>query len=381
MPHNFKLDGFNLGEWVTRQRTNQGKRQLSAEQKQKLDDAGFIFDLTQTNWQSNFERLKEFFNENGHSNVKKGYIDQYNFKLANWVHQQRHSKESISVDQKKLLDAIDFDWDPLQTNWETSLGDLLVFKKHYGHVRVPATYKTSEGRRLGKFVSTIRTNKENLSNNKIQKLEALDFIWDLRSEKWEEGFSNLQQFEERERNCWVLRGHEEGDYNLGSWVIVQRSRRDKLTPERIERLDALGFVWDPQTEKWEEGFSDLQQFKKREGNCRVSHGHKEGDHNLGFWVATQRSHRDKLTPERAERLDALGFVWDVLTDEWEKGFSNLQQFREREGNCRVSRRHKEGDFNLGDWASRQRAKKDSTPPERKQRLDDIGFFGNSRDKL
>ena len=104
---------------------------------------------------------------------------------------------------------------------------------------------------------------------------------------------------------------KEDDFNLGPWVSTQRANKDTLTPERIERLNALGFVWDPLTEQWEEGFSKLQQFKERERHCRVPQEHKEGDFTLGSWVGTQRSRKDKLTPERIKRLDALGFVWKV----------------------------------------------------------------------
>ena len=37
--------------------------------------------------------------------------------------------------------------------------------------------------------------------------------------------------------------NKEGDFKLYNWLSNQRSNKDKLTPERIKRLDALGFVW------------------------------------------------------------------------------------------------------------------------------------------
>ena len=53
----------------------------------------------------------------------------------------------------------------------------------------------------------------------------------------------------------------------------------------------------------------LEEFKKREGDCRIPKKHTEGGYKLGSWVSNQRSNKDTLTPERLERLDALGFVW------------------------------------------------------------------------
>jgi len=61
--------------------------------------------------------------------------------------------------------------------------------------------------------------------------------------QWEKCFSELQQFKERVGNCRAPQGHKEDDFRLGSWVTVQRSKKDTLSPERIKKLDALGFVW------------------------------------------------------------------------------------------------------------------------------------------
>ena len=78
----------------------------------------------------------------------------------------------------------------------------------------------------------------------------------------------------------------------------------------MQQLDEIGFVWDPYTADWEEGFATLEVFKKREGHCRVPTAHKEGDYKLGQWVSTQRN-KSTLAPERLQRLNEIGFVWDA----------------------------------------------------------------------
>ena len=57
-------------------------------------------------------------------------------------------------------------------------------------------------------------------------------------------FGLLEVFEEREGHCRVPKLHREGDHKLGSWVSNQRTKKDSLSPDRIKRLDALGFVWE-----------------------------------------------------------------------------------------------------------------------------------------
>ena len=64
------------------------------------------------------------------------------------------------------------------------------------------------------------------------------------------------------------------------------------------------------------------------------------------------------------------------TARWERGFAALSRFREREGHCRTSRYHVEGKFDLGQWVSTQRYRKDDLSVERKKRLDRIGFVWN-----
>jgi hypothetical protein len=130
---------------------------------------------------------------------------------------------------------------------------------------------------------------------------------------------------QREGHSRVPQGHKEGGYNLGAWVDSQRTKKDALSPERRQRLDEIGLVWDPHTQQWEEGFAVLLSFKQREGHCRVPNNHKEGDDRLGSWVSVQRTKKDALSPEHRQRLVEIGFVWDIPAAHWEEGFAALER--------------------------------------------------------
>ena len=156
--------------------------------------------------------------------------------------------------------------------------------------------------------------KNNLSFERIERLNDMGFIWDVLAEQWEEGFSKLQGFNEREGHCWVLQSHEESGFNLGGWVSQQRQNKNKLSQERIIRLDSLCFVWDVNNARWENGFIKLQDYKESKGHCSVPKRYVVEDFKLGGWVAQQRKNKDSLTPERLERLNSLGFVWGLKSD-------------------------------------------------------------------
>ena len=95
--------------------------------------------------------------------------------------------------------------------------------------------------------------------------------------------------------------------------------------------------------------------------------------NLGDWVNRQRSTKEDLTPDQIRRLDRLGFSWDPYAEQWEEGFAALQKFHEREGHCRVPRKHQEDRFKLGIWIGTQRAKKDRLSRKEIKRLNALGF--------
>jgi len=191
---------------------------------------------------------------------------------------------------------------------------------------------------------------------------------------WEKGFAALKQFKAREKHCRVRRGHQEEVFNLGTWVVNQRNRRDALHVQRRRKLDAIGFDWtlvvhDP----WEEGFAALKQFQSREGHCRVLRGYEEGSFKLGRWVSRQRNKRNTMHTTSRRRLDAIRFVWDPYDSAWEKGFAALKQFKAGEKHCRVPRGHQEGAFKLGTWVVNQRNRRDTLSVQRRRKLDAIGF--------
>ena len=129
------------------------------------------------------------------------------------------------------------------------------------------------------------------------------------TERWETGFAALLKFCRREGHCCPSRNHIEGKFKLGQWVSVQRYRKHFLPVERKRRLDGIGFIWNAQDELWEQNFAALLKFKRRKGHCCVPTFHRKGNLQLGWWVATQRRNRKKMSAERGARLNKIGFVW------------------------------------------------------------------------
>jgi hypothetical protein len=191
--------------------------------------------------------------------------------------------------------------------------------------------------------------------------------------KWNEAFAALQAFKKREGHCLVKSNHKEAGIKLGSWVNEQRLNAEKLSPDRIKRLDQIGFSWSPRKEQWEAAYSELITVRKRKGHCRVAQSTIAKGIRLGVWVSVQRSRKHLLSSDQIARLDSVDFSWDPHEEHWEYAFSILQDFFGREGHCNVAQSVSVKGFKLGAWVITQRHKKKNLAHSRVARLNSLGF--------
>ena len=143
--------------------------------------------------------------------------------------------------------------------------------------------------------------------------------------KWNEMFNRLIQYKAQHHNCLVPQNYE-ADSRLGRWVhyqrvefwLYQQQGSGKITQARIDKLESLGFEWDPQRSQWNSMFRRLIEFKANNGHCRVPKGFT-GNPELANWVRNQRlehsnlkkGKKSRMTDERKESLDNVGFKWST----------------------------------------------------------------------
>ena len=361
-------DGYSLGNWAGVQRL--ARDSMIPSRKAKLDAVGFLWHLRDAKWEDGFSALSKYKSREGDCLVP-GQHEERGFKLGVWVDTQRQQRDQLPVDRKNRLDALGFVWKVLDADWEKGFAALLEFKAREDHCRVPQGY-VEGGFKLATWVYNQRNGR--LSPERKTRLTEMGFSWSPRDADWEDGFAALLKYKAEKGDCRVPQGYNEDGYRLGAWVSRQRHSAEKMPGARKQRLDEAGFVWDTKgahDAKWEDGFSALSKYKSREGDCLVPHQYEEGGFKLGVWVAAQRQQREQLLVDRKSRLDDIGFVWNVLDADWEKGFMALVEFKAREGHCRVPHGYVEGDFKFGKWVSVQRLRPLSS--ERKARLTEIGF--------
>jgi len=238
------VDEYRLGQWVSGQRAARGR--LTAERRERLEALpDWTWDAVEDSWEKGFSHLEEFVTTYGHARpsrnlVFKGYL------LGNWLTRQRSSRDELDFSRRERLESLPgWMWNPFEDKWEAGYAHLLNFVSEFGHAR-PEKALELRGFRLGQWVAVQRRNMFRLDAKRKERLESLPgWVWDARAAKWEEGLRHLVAYATEEGHAQPPQSLVVGEYRLGQWVSVQRSRRKSLSPARRERLEALpGWTWD-----------------------------------------------------------------------------------------------------------------------------------------
>jgi hypothetical protein len=350
-----------LGFWVDKQRQQYKRNQLSAERIHRLNEVAFVWNILEAAWEETFVELTKYKKQNGDTLVPQSYS--INPQLGIWVHnqRQRYKSKQLSDERIRRLNEIGFVWDPFEEFWEEMCMELKEYKKQNGDTLVSCRYEVNP--QLGSWVSKQRTKykSKQLSDERIQRLNKIGFVWEANELAWEKMFAELKKYKKQNGDTLVPQRYKDNP-QLGIWVVWQRQhyKRNQLSDERIHRLNELGFVWDPYGQFWEEMFMELNKYKEQNGDTLVPYNYEDNS-KLGWWVSNQRTHYKLkqsgkvlwLTDERVARLNEIDFIWDPHGEAWQSNYNKLCSFYKEHGNTKIpcqDEEHKQ----LYRWCMRQR---------------------------
>jgi len=186
-----------LYKWIVQLRKDYKTRErdpaespLTENQINVLESVRFAFTTRgEEHWQKNYEKLKEYKVDHGHVLVPRQCEIPG---LGDWVTSQRQQYQEytkgrptpLTKQRKELLDEIGFQFRIRnRPEWSSKYDELLAYKEKHGDTRVPQHFKTNKA--LGKWVA-------------------------------------------KQREQYKL--HKKGKHSF-------------LTPDRLEKLNSIGFVW------------------------------------------------------------------------------------------------------------------------------------------
>lgn len=382
-----------LGPWVNRQRIEHSRyvhnenirrclrmgtdvkgctlvrTSMTPRRKAMLDDVGFVWDAMGQSWNAHYDDLCEFHRAHGHCVVPRS-----NGRLGAWVKKQR-------IEYKKYIQD-----------------------------------------------STTRRAQTILTEDRVKKLDDVGFVWDVRERQFERRLGQLRLH--KEKNDGLIDPRSMMDGSLAAWVRKYERQYRKylnaakrcggsmddnevllsgiLPKNRCVALENVGFcrgMFDEEPRvvmssssmknsrvTWEERYDELEEYKSEHGHCVVPKNYGP----LGSWVRAQRHSMKEmktmgsleyggvvpmgvvfqatnpyLSHERVDRLDRLGFVWDVHEWQWNQTYHELLRYTDEHGHSNVPMSYGK----LGLWVFNQRSDyhRGTMMSDRVELLKTVGF--------
>ena len=376
VPEGWKEDP-EFARWCAYQRkAYRGYRTISPNRIALLEDLGFVWDPYAAAWEQMFIELTAYKLVHGDCNVPQRL--EGSLELAEWCRSQRRAfkGKKLSVDRIARLEQLGFVWDQLIAEWEHMFAELIAYKLAHGDCNVPQ--KWADNPKLGIWCSGQRQayKANELSADRIARLDQLGFIWNKLETSWEQMIVELTSYKQAHGDCKVPRNWADNPA-LAVWCHNQRGAhaRKKLSPDRIARLEQLGFVWDSFGLAWEQMFAELAAYKQTYGDCNVPNRWADNP-QLGSWCSNQKGiYKSKqLSSDRITRLEQLGFLWSPRKNAWDAMLAELATYKQAYGDCNVPQRWP-ANPKLGKWCSQQRMAcgNNMLATDRVKKLREIGF--------
>jgi very-short-patch-repair endonuclease len=279
--------------------------------------------------------------------------------------------------------------------WDASFQLAEAYFMEHGHLLIPHSYMCA-GRRLGRWIGTQRSDYYKRTNpfftrECIAKLESIGMVWDVKNAAWEIMCRELENYCRQYGTARVPQSYvtPEGK-QLGGWINKQRMDRrcNKIAPERKERLEKLGMIWEAEVLRrgsWDVKLDLLKVYlANHNGKFPAADYITEAGVQLGLWLNNQRQkyRTGTLLLHRKKKLEKLGMVWKALEQYWEEQYGQAKAYYQSHGNlCLFSQRGGQSPKGLGAWLSKQRSdyRRGQLSPERIRKLEKIGMSWEVRE--
>lgn len=294
--------------------------------------------------------------------------------VGKWLELQRQVQAGqrpgrLTAEQAAKLEKLGIRWNHrLEAAWEKGFASAQKYRTEHGDLLVPVRYRDKNDFALGEWIVYNRQRYlgGNLTQNRIERLEAIGMVWSTSNDLWEQNYAAATQYYLEHGDLEVpIKYETPSGFGLGVWLGAQRAahKAGELPQEQVERLDALGMDWTNRNDrKWMSLYDVAAAYYHEHGNLNVPSEYVTPDGVLlGKWVARQRyaylnpdRSSARVTPERKALLDKLGMVWEKY-DPWQERYDLALAYKTEHGDLEIPSVYKTVDgVWLGSWVNRQR---------------------------
>ena len=207
-----------------------------------------------TRWHLRFGALKKYMEEHGEEPDQDTEFE--GLKIGSWLTAQRaaHKKGKLSKDREVLLDQLGVEWG---TSWDTErswvrhMAGCSTFFDETGKLPTQGD-ESSDGLKIGVWLNHQRRRfrKGHLEEDRKETLEQLlGKVLEPQKARLERNLAAYKDYVAKAGIQPERRTVHEG-VAIGNWLVNSvRPNKDKLPTELVEKLDALGFVWETGRQK------------------------------------------------------------------------------------------------------------------------------------
>lgn len=286
-------------------------------------------------WDKMYKQAQEYYATNGNLIIPK--TDEYS-QLYNWVKNQRTKynadpkKCKLSKERIELLENIGMVWNIIDYQWNTMYAQAKAYYEQYESLSIPDERET-EFKQLRTWIQEQKLkynieDRPNLSKEQIEQLEAIGIVWNVNQASYDNMYKQAKEYFEEHGDLLIPRTEEYK--TLSNWVKAQRRKyksEDGLSQEEIERLEAIGMVWDAKQHQWDTMYAQAKAYYEEHGHLSIPQNQKEYK-QLANWIRNKKSGyygkgSCRLTEEQVEQLQAIGAI-PYDTDEHEESLEELE---------------------------------------------------------
>lgn len=392
-------DGYTLGRWIFNQKgirkgTIAGK--LTSEQIHKLDRIGMVWEYyTDLNWERNYAAGKAYFEAYGDLAPNAKYVTEDGVALGSWLSNIRTWNNAgahcqyLTPERIASLNRIGMVWDVLDYFWEKNYMAAVEYYKEHGNLDVPCKYVSPNGIKLGSWLSRMRQLRYGKAKRgfpptkeQIARLDNIGMIWESRNvTMWEKGYEAAKEYVRENGNLLIPNNYvTKSGFKLRNWIDRQRAvfRKGTFDPERKQRLDNLGMIWEPDT--WESRFDKVKKYYEKNGTININQKIVVDGVWIGKWIITQKKRLEagELSDEQAKLLCTLP-IEEIgkRKDDWFSFYQDAIAYKEKCGSFTdIPKSYKGANGHyLAGWVFTQRRKyhNGQLTPQRIEYLESIGF--------
>ncbi|KAF0685958.1 Aste57867_22210 [Aphanomyces stellatus] len=268
-------DTWNMHLGVITKTVRSSWKTLLETQRDSLVKLGFVWKDIQWTMDSRIAAFKWFKQVHGHITIPENFVvpsddttwpsNLWGIPLGVIAAEMESTVHKLQPEEFTALKELGMKFDNVdRVMWEEKVQALIIYGQIHGDLLVPSRFKVPNqdprwhramwGMGLGGIVSRLRRDAKIVSRDRYNQLLKLGFVWDMDEFLWTRKLKALETYKALYGDLKIPQvfnvpmhdpkwPQETWGFKLGRSICRLREYHSALSPERVELLSKMGFIW------------------------------------------------------------------------------------------------------------------------------------------